>query len=977
MPKERTFASGKHRVEGVNAEICSVLFADAELTSLILGSTSPDDIVAALDTRTPHEERVGLASKALLAVADSSPLTQWLRPTTRLSTFEYESKYYSGYRDHTIHTLSVYLLGWYIWGTVIQVRESLVRDLRERAKGDMADLTDEHVFAEYWKTAALWHDVGYLFECSDFITDQDVREEALTEINSRMFQDPFSAPLSMIAGRTLTHNEVRDLSRLGRFFPEKLSEAADLFSADDVGRLDKMWRWISYKSKSPTAKIVEFTTQSPAARPAYHDHGVMGALLLSRLASQATDFLAELASSNTPLMPPSALEQAYYAYEGRSGALDAAIESVAFHNFPIGRISPESRNRLVETASPTRLPSLHHMPHLFFMALVDTLQDWDRHHFGPVSPDSVRLSVRSADFLLQATADNVKISVTDGDIPRVLRGLFTDWVSIAAIEKLVVSGPEYTYLTADDEQRDGGTRARNERSVAVLDELRKQLRATAERATEVFVKDPAMAIPRVAERLQKSADDIRLASRKMVLADREKLERSEEYDRLLTLKGMIVGSLALGSEVSRGRITARLGNGGFGAVWAVQPIIESSGDFAYKVFHGNDLRDAEKTRLFRQGFDAMDKLSGHRHIVGVHEYTEFPVGFYMDLIRGHDLQDAPRNPHLGERLTMLQTIADTVVYAHRRDIRHRDLKPGNILIIEGSTPVPVITDFDLAWMSGRSTTIASQLYTSLNYGAPEQFDPRAVKARKNETVDIYGFGALAYFVLAESDPPPNAGYIDLHWTNLRVRLDGLGATTKTADSICSLIRGCVEREPQQRIQSMKIVARELMDLRVSHASPSVSSPANGAASIAEALRRNMSVPNDSSSTEILSETGGLACAVLEFQLTNEAIDFTVRLIPRRENTIRILGSSRSRDDVSRLVDEHLRSLRQSGCLGPSCRVDRSPHVTGGDIAILFRSCVMSEQAYVRLAGTLKRIMQHVEDEIFARGEPPKSAPAHT
>jgi hypothetical protein len=114
----------------------------------------------------------------------------------------------------------------------------------------------------------------------------------------------------------------------------------------------------------------------------------------------------------------------------------------------------------------------------------------------------------------------------------------------------------------------------------------------------------------------------------------------------------------------------------------------------------------------------------------------------------------------------MTNLADAMEHAHVRGVLHRDLKPGNILLmpkeslskpdplepdrteIEPATLVPRITDFGLAKLESSEVTATrtGSLLGTAAYMAPEQVEGRTNQIDRR--TDVYGLGAILYELVA-------------------------------------------------------------------------------------------------------------------------------------------------------------------------------------------------------------------------------------
>ena len=97
---------------------------------------------------------------------------------------------------------------------------------------------------------------------------------------------------------------------------------------------------------------------------------------------------------------------------------------------------------------------------------------------------------------------------------------------------------------------------------------------------------------------------------------------------------------------------------------------------------------------------------------------------------------------------MLSQVAEALDYAHARDVIHRDLKPGNVLIDESGNAC--LADFGLAkTMAGsRDLTATGSILGTPAYMSPEQARGDKLDARS----DIYSFAVVVYEALSGQLP---------------------------------------------------------------------------------------------------------------------------------------------------------------------------------------------------------------------------------
>jgi len=170
----------------------------------------------------------------------------------------------------------------------------------------------------------------------------------------------------------------------------------------------------------------------------------------------------------------------------------------------------------------------------------------------------------------------------------------------------------------------------------------------------------------------------------------------------------------------------------------------------------------------------------------------------LELVEGPTLADViARGPiAVEEALPMARQMAEALEYAHERGVVHRDLKPANVKIHgsqAGLGRVKVL-DFGLAKASaGDSSDSETETMTGVVMGTPAYMSPEQAQGKRaDRRSDIWSFG-LVLFEMLTGKRLPLAALIAAE-----PDLSGLPETTPAP--IRRLLRRCLERDPQLRLQ---------------------------------------------------------------------------------------------------------------------------------------------------------------------------------
>jgi len=208
-------------------------------------------------------------------------------------------------------------------------------------------------------------------------------------------------------------------------------------------------------------------------------------------------------------------------------------------------------------------------------------------------------------------------------------------------------------------------------------------------------------------------------------------------------------------KLARYEIVRELGKGAMGVVYlAKDPLIGRLVALkTIRIRPGDD----DETKEFQQRFVREAQAAGilnHPAIVTVHDIGQDDTSgtsfIAMEFVEGHNLKEilAQGRPLSFDEIgDIIAQVADALDFAHSKGIVHRDVKPANIILVEGNRAK--ITDFGIAKIaSGGNLTTTGQFLGTPNYMAPEQIRGAPVDGR----TDIFSLGICLYECLTRRKP---------------------------------------------------------------------------------------------------------------------------------------------------------------------------------------------------------------------------------
>jgi serine/threonine protein kinase/CheY-like chemotaxis protein len=288
--------------------------------------------------------------------------------------------------------------------------------------------------------------------------------------------------------------------------------------------------------------------------------------------------------------------------------------------------------------------------------------------------------------------------------------------------------------------------------------------------------------------------------------------------------GITIGELKEGSMfVDRYEVVMALGRGSTGIIYKAKHLYLNR-LVALKVLHPQLIAEAESVARFKREAQAISSLN-HPNVITVYDFGITPEGLpfiVMDFSGGETLMSRiTSRDHLGpeECLPLFIQACDALSHAHARGVIHRDVKPGNMLIVqdENGKESLKLVDFGIAKMpqAGPAMQITqnNDVLGSPLYMSPEQCMGVQLDCR----TDIFSLGCVMYTALMGREPFMGENILD---TMYRRTVEDPVPFREVRPDISlpqillleAVVFRALERDMESRYQTMDELKRDLQRL---------------------------------------------------------------------------------------------------------------------------------------------------------------------
>lgn len=270
--------------------------------------------------------------------------------------------------------------------------------------------------------------------------------------------------------------------------------------------------------------------------------------------------------------------------------------------------------------------------------------------------------------------------------------------------------------------------------------------------------------------------------------------------------------MTIPERIGKYEIRRELGKGAMGTVYeGFDPVIERP--VAIKTILADYLANIETDAAvarFKREAQAGGRLH-HPGIVGVYEFgqDETMAFIVMEYVQGQELRKLMRSRGRFELIDVFEVMKQLLAaldYSHKNGVVHRDIKPGNLMVLKGMKIK--VMDFGVARIQSSSLTQLGSVVGTPTHIAPEQLLGLHADGRS----DLWAAGVILYELL--SGRGPFAAETPVAVMHKVMHVDPPPPSSITASlpaAFDAVVARALAKKPDERFQTARDFAASLVD----------------------------------------------------------------------------------------------------------------------------------------------------------------------
>jgi serine/threonine protein kinase len=299
-----------------------------------------------------------------------------------------------------------------------------------------------------------------------------------------------------------------------------------------------------------------------------------------------------------------------------------------------------------------------------------------------------------------------------------------------------------------------------------------------------------------------------------VTLERSPSERRPPSDTASAAPSSLIGLVVGG----RYRVTSLIGSGGMGAVYRAEHTALKK-TVALKVLNQEMASHREAALRFEREAMVSAQIQ-HPNVVSATDSGRLPDGslyLVLEYVPGKSLReliDAEGVLPPARALYIGAQIAEALGAAHRAQVVHRDLKPGNVMLQseDGHPEVVKVLDFGLARIAGAKDNPGEPLTRHGSvFGTPEYMSPEQARGEVvDHRADLYALGVILFELLSGRQPFVAPELVAVLIKHIQEPPPPLPAEIPTP--IAEYVMALLDKDPSRRPGDARQVARALRRL---------------------------------------------------------------------------------------------------------------------------------------------------------------------